>query len=305
MKPIKVGASVLGVFVCCLSLMSGTEARSDGEVGGGGTAKVYGNISPDQIEFLSTNERIISVASSGAPSAIWEALEHGEKVECLACIPAVAPLLYDRDTHTREIAAWWLRRRIFGVFGAGEVYEATVNALKSDPNPTRRAYAAYALGEFLIAPGVDACALAISTDADASVRAAAASALGRLNDDGKGALSKALSDGDGSVKLAALRSAGRINTFADVASVAKLAADGDQKVRRKAVEVLDGLGAKDSVASVLMLAKSDPDDEVRLAACHALGTFKDASARATLEGIAQTDKNTLVRDQALIAIRRL
>ncbi|MEO6419256.1 MAG: hypothetical protein ABIP39_07615, partial [Polyangiaceae bacterium] len=166
MKRFNVGAGVLGALVCCLSLMGGTEARSDGEVGGGGTAKVYGHIAPDQIEFLSTNERIISVASSGAPSAIWEALEHGEKVECLACIPAVAPLLYDRDTHTREIAAWWLRRRIFGVFGAGEVYESTVNALKSDPNPTRRAYAAYALGEFLIAPGITACAQAIATDAD-------------------------------------------------------------------------------------------------------------------------------------------
>jgi HEAT repeat protein len=305
MKRFKVGASILGALVACVSLMSGTDARSDGEVGGGGTAKVYGNIAPDQIEFLSSNERIIRVASSGAPSAIWEALEHGEKVECLACIPAVAPLLYDRDTHTREIAAWWLRRRIFGVFGAGEVYESTLTALKSDPNPTRRAYAAYALGEFLIAPGVTACAQAIATDTDPGVRAAAASALGRLNDDGAGALSKALGDGDGTVKLAALRSAGRINTFSDVASVANLAGDGDQNVRRKAVEVLDGLGAKDSVASVVMLAKSDPSDEVRLAACHALGTFGDASARATLENIAQNDKNGLVRDQALIAIRRL
>ena len=107
------------------------------------------------------------------------------------------------------------------------------------------------------------------------------------------------------MKLAALRSAGRINTFSDVASVANLAGDGDQNVRRKAVEVLDGLGAKDSVASVIMLAKGDPSDEVRLAACHALGTFGDASARATLENIAQNDKNGLVRDQALIAIRRL
>ena len=27
--------------------------------------------------------------------AIWETLEHGERVECLDCIPSVEPLLYD------------------------------------------------------------------------------------------------------------------------------------------------------------------------------------------------------------------
>ena len=60
--------------------------------------------------------------SSGSPMEIWETLEHGESVECLDCVAAVAPLLYAGDSHTREIAAWWLRRRTFGVFGAGEVY---------------------------------------------------------------------------------------------------------------------------------------------------------------------------------------
>ena len=59
------------------------------------------------------------------PTLIWETLEHGEKVECLDCIPVVAPLLYDSNAKNREIAAWWLRRRIFGVFGPGEVYEQT------------------------------------------------------------------------------------------------------------------------------------------------------------------------------------
>ena len=81
---------------------------------------------------------------------------------------------------TREIAACWLRRRVFGVFGKGEVYERTIQTLKDDPNPTRRAFAADALGEFLAAPGVDACATAIEHDGDPNVRAAAARALGRL-----------------------------------------------------------------------------------------------------------------------------
>ncbi|MDB4994569.1 MAG: repeat protein [Myxococcaceae bacterium] len=306
MSPMKKTFSMfLAAGLACATMMSGTDAKSDGETNGGGTAAIYKNIPPDQIEFLSTNERIVSVSSSGSPSAIWEALEHGERVECLACIPAVAPLLYDTNAKNREIAAWWLRRRVFGVFGPGEVYETTLATLKNDPNPTRRAYAANALGEFLLAPGIAACAEALSKDSDADVRVAAAAALGRLNDEGGGSLARALGDGEPKVRLAALKSVGHVNGFSDVASVARLTGDGDAQVRRRAVEVLDGLYAKDSVASVLALAKSDPDADVRIAACHALMTFGDGSARATLESIAKDDKNGLVRDMAAIALRRV
>lgn len=305
MKRTSVTSAILGAAIACAAVISGGDARSDAASDGAGTAAIYGAISPDQIEFLSTPERIRSVASGGAPLAIWETLEHGERVECLDCIPAVEPLLYDANARTREIAAWWLRRRILGVFGPGEVYEKTLATLKGNADPKKRAYAAYALGEFLAAPGTEACATAVTKDPDATVRAAAASALGRLNDDGAGALGKAMADGDARVKLAAIASAGRINAFADVGSAAKLTGDPDAKVRRRGLELLDSMHARDSVASAIALAKSDPDADVRLAACHALGSFGDASAKATLEGIASADASTLVRDQAKIALQRL
>jgi hypothetical protein len=309
MGSMKLRAGTLGAVIACAALMAGGDAKSDDAAQPGGVAAVYGHVSPDQVEFLSTGARIVSVASSGAPMAIWETLEHGEKVECLECIAAVEPLLYDTNARTREISAWWLRRRIFGVFGPGEAYERTLGTLKSDPSPQKRAYAAYALGEFLIAPGIDACATALKSDADAGVRAAAASALGRLNDDGSGALLLALKDGDARVRVAAITAAGRIGTFTDakafVAGVAGLTGDGSAVVRRRAVELLDAMRAKDSVAAVIALAKSDADDDVRIAACHALGAFQDKSAQATLENIAQNDANGLVRDMALIALRRL
>jgi hypothetical protein len=201
--------SMLGCAVlACASLLSGTDARGGSTTENiGGTKAIYGNIPPDQIEFLSTGDRIKSVAASGSMMAIWETLEHGERVECLDCIPSVEPLLYNPDPRTREIAAWWLRRRVFGVFGKGEVYERTLQTLASDPLPTKRAYAAYALGEFLAAPGIEACASAIDRDGDPTVRAAAATALGRLNDDGRGALTKALGDTDARMKLAGPRRA--------------------------------------------------------------------------------------------------
>jgi hypothetical protein len=272
---------------------------------GHGFASVYGNVPADQAEFLSTPDTIKSAAANGAPTLIWEALEHGEKVECLDCISAVSPLLYDANAKTREIAAWWLRRRIFGVFGAGEVYEQTIQTLASNADPVRRSYAAYALGEFFAAPGIAACAQALSTDGDARVRAAAASALGRLNDDGGGVLGTALGDSDASVKIAALGAASRINSFSGVSAVAGLSMDANVTVRRRAVEVLDALGAKDAVIVVAAVAQQDSDAGVRAAACHALGTFGDSSVLGVLQTIAQSDADTFVRDQAHIALLRL
>lgn len=270
-----------------------------------GTRAIYGNIPNDQIEFLSSPDRIKSAVAGGSMSLIWETLEHGERVECLDCIPAVEPLLYDANPRTREIAAWWLRRRLFGVFGPGEVYEKTIGVLKNDPNPQRRAYAANALGEFLSAPGIDACAEAVQKDADPTVRAAAASALGRLNDDGKGALSKALADGDARVKLAALGSATRVNGFGDAPAVAALLGDRDANVRRRSAEALGTLRAKDASAALTALAKNDPDPNVRSAACHTLGVVGDAQARPVLEDLAKNDRDGFVRDMAQIALRRL
>jgi hypothetical protein len=302
---------VLG-FVALAGTLAVHEARSGGtprsvtpNAGGHGFASVYGDIPDDQAELLSTPDRMKSAAASGAPTLVWEALEHGEKVECLDCISAVAPLLYDTSAKTREIAAWWLRRRIFGVFGPGEVYEQTVRILASDPDPVRRSYAAYALGEFFAAPGIAACSKAIATDGDARVRAAAASALGRLNDDGGGALTTALADSDTRVKVAALGAAVRVNMFSGLSSLAALTMDGDVVVRRRAIEVIDALRAKDAVAVVAGVAGKDADAGVRAAACHALGSLGDASVLAILQNVATSDTNTFVRDQALIAMRRL
>jgi hypothetical protein len=300
----------LGVLATLGLSLAVHDARSDAprpvtpDSNAHGFASVYGVVPPDQAEFISTSAAIKSAAASGAPTAVWEALEHGERVECLDCIGAVSPLLYDANAKTREIAAWWLRRRMFGVFGPNEVYQQTIQTLASDADPVRRMYAAYALGEFLAAPGVAACAAAIG-DKDARVRAAAASALGRLNNDGGGALTLALSDSVSDVKLAALASAASINVFSGAAALAAVTRDADANVRRRAVEVLDALRVTDAVVPVVALAQGDTDPTVRAAACHALGTFGDMSARAVLTSLSTGDSNGFVRDQAKFALLRL
>jgi HEAT repeat protein len=299
----------IGCFLAAATTFAANDASSAAPrqvtPSGPGFQGVYGQLPASQAEFLSSPDAIKAAAASGAPTLVWETLEHGEKIECLDCIPLVAPLLYDANAKNREIAAWWLRRRIFGVFGPGEVYQQTVQALASDPDPVRRSYAAYALGEFFAAPGIDACAQAVVADGDARVRAAAASALGRLNDDGAGALGKALGDGDPTVRLAALASAARINSFSAVSSLAALTTDTSADVRRRALEVLDALKVADAVAPVAAAAQNDQDARVRAAACHALGTFGDSSVVPVLQNLSQNDPNTFVRDQATIALRRL
>jgi len=304
MRSLKMGTLIASALVAVTATMSGSDARSD-TWNGAGVSALHDNVPADQVEFLSTPDRIISVASSNSPSLIWETLEHGERVECLQCIPTVAGLMYDEHQQTREIAAWWLRRRMFGVFGPGQAYEQTINTLKNDPNAQRRAYAASALGEFLDKGGIQPLHDAITNDSSALVRASAASALGRMNSAGNGALSVAMKDSDESVRIAAIKSAGRVNEFTDEQTASTLTGDGSAAVRRLGVELLEGLHAKDTVASVMTLAQSDSDAQVRAAACHALGIFRDSSAKGTLQNIAQSDQNTLVRDAATIALREL
>jgi HEAT repeat protein len=272
---------------------------------GTGFQGVYGSIPADQAEFLSSPDAIKSAVLSAAPTMIWETLEHGEYIECLDCIPLVAPLLYDGNAKNREIAAWWLRRRIFGVFGAGEVYEQTLNTLATDNDPLRRMYAANAVGEFLVGAGVPSAAQALLHDGDPRVRAASASALGRLNDDGAGALGLAMADNDPSVKLAALGAAGRINSFTSIAQVATLTTDATPEVRRRAVEVLDGFQASDTIVPVAAAAQKDTDARVRAAACHALGAFGDSSVVQLLTNLLQNDPDQFVRDEASIALKRI
>jgi HEAT repeat protein len=297
MRRYNFGATILGTVAAAFIAVTGGAARAD--------VTAYSWVPQDQREFLSSPEYIQTVALSGAPMQIWEALEHGERVECLGCIPIVAKLMYSENAQNREISAWWLRRRIIGVFGKGEVYEQTINTLASDSNPTRRAYAASALGEFLLAQGISPLARALTHDSDPMVRSYAASALGRINDDGGGALGMAMADSNADVRISALTAAGRINSFTDVVSVTKTLSDGSALVRRRAAMLLDQMHATDAGPALVQLALHDTDIEVRIAACHALGTIGDTGAVGALTSIASKDASSLVRDMASIALLEL
>jgi HEAT repeat protein len=299
MRRYNFGAMILGTLAAAFIGTASGDARSDI------VPYQFQGITSDQAEFLSSPDYIISVAVSGAPMQIWEALEHGERIECLACVSVVAPLMYSSNAQNREIAAWWLRRRMIGVFGPGEVYEETLDVLAHDSDATKRAYAASAIGEFLTQAGISPLATAIAHDSSALVRQYAASALGRLNDDGGGALALAMGDADDGVRTAALTAAARINSFTEDTAAVKALGDSSAIVRRRAAMLLDEMRSTGAVQALVVLAQKDPDVEVRIAACHALGSIGDTSAQPALTKISTSDASSLVRDMAAIALQEL
>ena len=277
----------------------------------GGRADTYKNLESNSLEHLSSPTKIESVArgalsNQNAPTELWRILEHGEKVECLSCVPVVAELLYHEHAKSREISAWWLRRRIFGVFGPGQVYAQTVDKLQDTGAPEhQRAYAAEALGEFLSPSGIKFVATSAIDDPSPMVRAASVNALRRLNNEGpNGEVAVAMGDDAEDVRMAALDAASRIHVFTGVDSVAERLGDESPRVRMRASLVLGQMRARDAVASLSALLRNDADPEVRKAAAAALGEIGDLDGRAALEE-AQNDSDSLVRDAARIALRRI
>jgi HEAT repeat protein len=274
-----------------------------------GRAQVYRELAPESLESLSTPEAIRAVTMPNvAPSKIWRVLEHGERVECLDCIAHVARLLYADHPKTREIGAWWLRRRVFGVFGPGEVYSQVVATLKDPAAPARqRAHAAEALGEFLTHAGLAPLGDAVVSDPSPQVRLSAVRALQRMGHWGpQRELAAALSDEDPEVRLAALdASVGLSGVGEEEAIVARLG-DESAEVRWRAAQVLGSSRVGSSVAALSVRATSstEPDARVRAAAVFALGQIGDPAGRGAVES-ARSDSDRFVRDAARVALRRL
>jgi HEAT repeat protein len=274
-----------------------------------GRAKMYRNLDPKSLEGTTPSKTLLAELrhENIAPMKIWKLLEHGEKVECLSCIPYVKKLLFSAEAKNREIGAWWLRRRVFGVFGPGQAYSEVLKALQdSSESENRRAYAADAVGEFLNPAGVKYVARAAVEDESPLVRASAVNALRRLNHEGPNfELGQALSDDDAGVKLAALKAAGAINVFSSVERVVALLGDESPLVRKRAAETVGAMRVGDAVVGLVSLVRSDEEsDDVRAAAIWALGQIGDSEVRADVEALAK-HPSPIVRSAVAIALRRL
>ena len=288
-----------------------------------GRSSVYGNLKESSLEAVTTGDSLFKllahkdeqrgvIVANGeatfAPTKYWSMLEHGERVECLDCVPFVSRMLYASNAKSREISAWWLRRRIFGVFGKGEAYEQTINTV-GNPKASElsRTYAANALGEFLEGAGIAPVSRALVEDSSPMVRLAAANALIRLNNQGPNSeLSLALSDEDEGVRLAALNGVTHINVFSNVDRVVSLISDSSAPVRRRAAQTLGTLKVADAVVGLIALtsASNELDAGVRAAAVWALGQIADSRALDAVIA-AESDSDPGVRDAARVAGYRL
>jgi hypothetical protein len=298
-------SSLLALCLAALTATAGSQAAEPNVHAG--RARTYEALDSKSLEDTSPSDAIKSIRFPNiAPTAIWKLLEHGEKVECLSCVPIVAKRLYDDHPKTREISAWWLRRRIFGVFGKGEIYSQVIDTLNNPAASEKvRAYAANAVGEFLSPAGVRHVARAAVQDPSPRVREAAVSALLRLNHEGPELeLGKALADSDENVRLAAMKAAISINVFSSVSEVVKRIDDPSARVRRRAAEALGSMRAVDAVVGLAALANGDSSAEVRQAAIWALGQIGAPAGRPAVEA-ALSDVSSSVRDAARIALRRL
>jgi len=292
-----------------LSALAGSSSAEPDPRVHAGRAATYQHLANESLEDVSTPDAIMAVTESGiAPTRVWSVLEHGEKVECLSCIPHVGKLLYNSHPKTREIAAWWLRRRVFGVFGEGQVYSQVVGALADTDRPeNERVFAANAIGEFLSAAGVKHVARSLTDDPSPLVREASAKALQRLNSQGpNGELAAAMLDSAEAVRLAAVRAALRVNVFTGVENVLGLIGDESPAVRRASAEALGTMRVVDAVGGLMAVASADveSDPAVRQRAIWALGQIGDPAAKEVVTA-ALEDSDPFVRDAATAALRRL
>lgn len=302
MKRTIIRHTVLGALAISATLMAGSSAAKNGQ------ARHYDQMHQNSLEGITTPQQIMNIKpGTVAPTEIWRRLEHAEKLECLNCIPVVSTLLYDGNAKTREISAWWLRRRIFGVFGPGQVYQKTLLAAQDQTlSEQKRAFATEALGEFLVGAGVPVLAKSATTDTSAMVRKAAVHGLWRINSQGPaGELGLAMSDPDEGVRLEALYAATRVNVFTNIDAVVQRISDASPLVRKRAAEALGQMKAADAVVGLIALTDKNTEQNptVRAASVAALGRIRDQAAKDAVKA-AQSDPNQFVRDAAQIALRQ-
>jgi len=238
--------------------------------------------------------------ANASPSRLYSILEYGERVECFQCIPGLQRLLLTSgDARVREISAWWLRRRSFGF---GQVMVAMKTTLANDADPVLRSRAAEAIGEFLDPHGLVALRAAVETDSNATVRATAVRALGRLNHaDGREVIVSAFNDASVEVRRAAVSTIMRISFFTDHASLIGLLADDDAEVRLHAAQLVGQFRVAEAVAPLSGLLRGDDSVAVRQAAAWSLGRIGGADANTALVEVTTTETARGVLDAIEIA----
>jgi HEAT repeat protein/beta-lactamase regulating signal transducer with metallopeptidase domain len=141
-------------------------------------------------------------------------------------------------------------------------------------------------------------------DEDADVRAAAAQALGKLEDPrAVPALVGALADGEAKVRAAAAEALGKFSDPRAVKGLTKLLGDSELDVRKASLEALTEYESGVPASAITPLL-ADPDADLRHSAAHALGQLHDRSAGSALAPLVR-DPSSDVRQAAIASIADL
>ncbi len=256
-----------------------------------------GEISPDS--QIPSRAELINAIRSSAPDDLMALLEYGELLECVECIPLLEERMYtDEEPEVRRLAAWWLRRRMFGSL---KVEERLFEALRESADPVRRARAAMGLGEFQSAGALPDFQRLVANDPEAIVREAVVHAAVRLNHSRSWeVLVEAMDDDETAVRLAALRGVLKVNGFAGQQAVAERLGDADPRVRRLAAQLAGKLRIASTADTLQRLLVEDDSPLVRQAAAWALG--KLGTGRAALTEARANETNERVLDAIEIAL---
>lgn len=259
-----------------------------------------GELSPGT-QAPTPEQLMTAIESNTAPTTLVALLEYGERVECHACVPLLQrAVLEHRDPEVRRISAWWLRHRIFAL---APIMAQMQDVLASDASATRRARAAMALGEFMDPAAFTPLRDAAMGDGDSGVRAAAVTALGRLNHSGANPiLSVALRDAAVEVRRAAISQVLVVNFFRDHDALLSSLVDTDDEIRMRSARLLGTFRVAEAVPALQGMLETDTNERVRQAAAWALGRIGGESARGALRAAATVESSSLVQNAIEVAL---
>jgi HEAT repeat protein len=177
------------------------------------------------------------------------------------------------------------------------------DVLASDASATRRARAAMALGEFMDPAAFTPLRDAAMGDGDSGVRAAAVTALGRLNHSGANPiLSVALRDAAVEVRRAAISQVLVVNFFRDHDALLSSLVDTDDEIRMRSARLLGTFRVAEAVPALQGMLETDTNERVRQAAAWALGRIGGESARGALRAAATAESSSLVQNAIEVAL---
>jgi hypothetical protein len=125
--------------------------------------------------------------------------------------------------------------------------------------------------------------------------------LARSDPEARAAIRKLLRDPNPRVREKAADTLKDVRDRESLTDILPLLTDADARTRRRAVQAMGTLGAKDAVQAVAQHLASDQDDGVRLAAARSLRALKGAEAAEVLVK-ALRDPNEAVRGEAVAAL---